>query len=180
VDGGFNFGQPAKRPAKLGGPRARRSGGTFDIRMVWVAAGLAVAAVLAFVFLRGAGEAGEQVADARSDTIAQVDRAQDVAAQASIGRALSVAGTIHAERGTFAIDPADLSAFDPSIHFTSGASTGPTSIAYHTTASAFGVAVRSGSGTCWWARSEGSGTTAYGSGGTCTGQAALAASDPSW
>jgi hypothetical protein len=180
VDGGFNFGEPAKRPAKLGGPRGPRSGGSFDVRIVWVAAGLAVAAMLAFVFLRGAGEAGERIADARSDTVAQVDRAQDVAAQASIARALTVARTLYAEQGTFAADQATLTAFDPSIHFISGASTGPTSIAYRADGSSFGVAVRSASGTCWWAKAGGNGTTAYGSGGTCTGQAALAASDPSW
>jgi len=179
MDGGFNFGEPAKRPAKLGGPRAPRTG-SFDVRIVWVAAGLAVAAMLAFVFLRGAGEAGERIADAESNTVAQVDRAQDVAAQSSIVRALAVARTVYAEGGTFASDPATLSAFEPSIHFTSGESTGPTSVAYRADASSFGVAVRSESGTCWWAKAQGSGTTAYGSGGTCTGQAALTASDPAW
>jgi hypothetical protein len=180
VDGGFNFGEPAKRPAKLGGPRAPRSGGSFDLRIVWLAVGLAVAAMLAFVFLRGAGEAGERIAEAESNTVAQVDRAQDAAAQASITRAVIVARTVYAEQGTFASDPATLSAFEPSIDFTAGESTGPTSIAYRANASAVGVAVRSESGTCWWAKAEGTGTTAYGSGGTCTGQAALAASDPSW
>jgi hypothetical protein len=180
MDGGFNFGEPAKRPPKLGGPRAPRSGGSLDVRIVWAAAGLAVAAMLAFVFLRGAGEAGERIAEAESNTVARVDRAEDVAAQATIARAVTVARTVYAEQGTFVTDPASLSAFDPSLHFTSDASTGPTSIAYRADGSSFGVAVRSASGTCWWAKAEGSGTTAYGSGGTCTGQAALAASDPSW
>ena len=180
MDGGFNFGEPAKRPAKLGGPRGPRSRASFDVRIVWAAAGLAVAAMLAFGFLRGAGEAGERIAEAESNTVAQVDRAEDVAAQSAIARAVIVARTIYAEQGAFASDPTTLSAFEPSIDLTSGESTGPTSIAYRANASAVGVAVRSASGTCWWAKAEGSGTTAYGSGATCTGQAALGASDPSW
>jgi hypothetical protein len=180
MDDGFNFADPAKRPAKLGRPTSPRPGVPFDVRILWIAAGLAVAAVLAFVFLRGAGEAGERFADARSDTVAQVDRAQDVAAQTSIARAIVVARALYAEQGAFPTDPATLNAFDPSIRFTSGASTGPASIAYQASGPEFGGAVRSVTGTCWWGKADASGTTAYGSGDPCTGQAALAAIDPSW
>jgi hypothetical protein len=180
VDDGFNFGEPAKRPAKLGGPRGPRSGGSFDLRIVWVAAGLGVAAVVAFVFLRGAGEAGRLIVDDRDAAVAQVGRTQDIAAQTTVERAVVVARTLYAEQGAFASDPATLSAFEPSIRFTSGASIGPTSVAYQAEASAFGVAVLSESGTCWWGKVEESGTTSYGNGAPCTGRAALAASAPSW
>jgi hypothetical protein len=132
------------------------------------------------VFLRGAGEAGSQIADTRSDTVAQIDRAQDASAQASIGRAVVVARTLFAEQGTFETDPTELSAFDPSIRFTTGASTGPTSISYTASDSSFGIAVRSESGTCWWARADAAGGTTYGSGDTCTGESALAANAPGW
>lgn len=180
VNDGFNFGEPARHPAKLGARRSPIGPSAFDGRIVWVVGGLVVAAVAVFVFLRGADEAGHEIADARSDEIATVDRAEDVAAQASVSRAVIAARTAFAERGSFSIDEATLSAFDPSLHFTSGASSGPTSVAFEATDIAFGAAVRSESGTCWWARIDASGVTTYGGGQSCTGRAALAASDPSW
>jgi hypothetical protein len=176
MDGGFNFGEPAKHPARLGASRAR----TFDGRLLWVVGGLAAAAVLALVFLRGVGEAGHQIADDRDAAVAQVGRGQDTAAQTTVERAVVVARTLYAEQGAFASDPATLSAFEPSIDFTSGSSTGPTSVAYQAETSAFGVAVLSESGACWWGKVEESGTTSYGNGAPCTGRAALGASAPSW
>jgi hypothetical protein len=178
MDGGFNFGEPAKRPAKLSATRMRHAGGAFDTRILLIPAGLIVAAVLAFVFLRGADEAGRRIADGQGDAVAQVARAQDVAAQAALGRAVVVVRTLYAEQGSF--EPAGLADFDPSIDFTPGASTGPTSIAYRSDGDAFGVAIRSASGTCWWTKGDSSGTTTYGSGEPCTGQAALGASQPAW
>ena len=180
VDGGFNFGEPAKRPAKLGGARPTSSASSFDLRYVWAAAGLAGVALLAFLLLRGAGEAGRDIAEAQGTAVAQVDRAHDASAQASVTRALTVARAVYAEEGAFAADPAALSAFEPSIRFTSGASTGPTSVAYTASGSDIGIAVMAESGTCWWARADAAGSTAYGSGETCTGRAALAASGGSW
>ena len=178
MDGGFNFGQPAKRRAKLGAARTPRSVGVFDARILLIAAGLVVAAVLAFVFLRGADEAGRQIADAQGDAVAQVDRAQDVEAQVTLGRAVVVVRTLYAEQGSF--EPAALADFDPSIDFTPGSSTGPTSIAYHADGDAFGIAALSASGICWWVRGDADGTTSYGSGDACTGRATLGASDPAW
>jgi hypothetical protein len=179
MDDRFSFGTPAKRPAKLGAAPARR-GLAVDPRLLLVVAGLAVAAVLAFVLLRGAGEAGRSAADAATAAVDTVGRAQDAAAQASIGRAVVAARTAFAEQGAFTTDTAALTAFDPSLTFTTGASTGPTSVAVTATADAFGVAVRSDSGSCWWARLDPAGSTTYGSGGTCTGRAALASNAASW
>jgi hypothetical protein len=179
MDDGFNFGQPAKRPLRRGGGRPA-PGRSFDGRLVWVALGLLVAGVLAFVFLRGADTAGKQIGDTETTTIEQVDRAYDAAAQASVGRAVVAAQSLLAESGTFPTDLATLSAFDPSIHFTSGASEGPTSVAYAAEDAAFAAAVRSESGTCWWVKVDPSGVTTYGSGPTCTGRAAMAAAEPSW
>lgn len=177
---GFNYGEPARHPARLGVKRGARGSGPFDARIVWVGAGLVVAAVAAFVFLRGADDAGHRIADARSAELATVGRAQDVAAKTSVSRAVLAARTAFAEGGSFAIDEATLSGFDPTLHFTSAASTGPTSVGYEATASAFAVAIRSDSGTCWWARIDAGGVTSYGGGQPCTGRAALAANDPSW
>lgn len=176
----FHFGEPAKRPARLGSapaPQARRS---FDFRLLWIAAGIVVAAVIAFVLLSGADEAGKQIGDAQSDTVAQIDRAYDAAAQATIGHAVVVAQTLYAERGSFTTDLATLSAYDPAVRFTSGPSNGPATVSYAVTGSEFGAAVRSESGTCWWVKIAASSVTTYGSGPACTGSAAMAASAPSW
>ena len=180
MDDGFNFGEPARRPPRLGGQRPAGTGRAFDVRILFVAAGLLIAAAIAFLYLRGADTAGKRIADAETDTVAQVDKAYDAAAKASVGRAIVVAQTLHAERGTFTTDLATLSAFDPSIHFTAGPSAGPDSISYAASDSAFGAAVRSESEACWWVRIDASGVTTYGSGTPCTGQAAMAAAAPSW
>jgi hypothetical protein len=175
----FHFGERAKRPARLGKDRAEGTR-SFDGRIIWIAVGLALAGVVAFIFLRGADEAGKQVADSQSNALDQIDTAYDAAAQGSMGRAMVVARSLYAERGSFTTDLATLSAFDPGITFTAGPSNGPTSIAYAASDSAFGAAVMSESGTCWWVKTDVRGVTTYGSGTTCTGEAALGASAPSW
>jgi hypothetical protein len=175
----FQFGEHAKHPARLG-PSPRRARRSFDLRLAWLAAGLAAAAMLAFVFLRGADEAGTQIAGAQSEVLSQVDRAYDAAAQGTMGRAVVVALSLHAEHGTFTTDLATLSAYDPGLRFTSGPSNDPATISYAVDGGGFGAAVRSESGTCWWVRIDASSVTTYGSGTPCTGSAATAASAPSW
>jgi hypothetical protein len=176
----FHFGEPAKRPARLGTRPPQPARRSFDLRLLWIAAGLVVAAVIAFVFLSGADKAGKQIGDAQLDTVAQIDRAYDAAAQSTIGHAVVVAQTLHAESGSFTTDVATLSAYDPALRFTSGPSNDPTTVSYAVSGSQFGAAVRSESGTCWWVRIAASSVTTYGSGSTCTGNAAMAASAPNW
>ncbi len=176
----FNFGEPAKHPARLGQPKPKHAGGSLDPRLVWIVAGLVVAGVLAFVFLRSADEAGKQIADSQTDAVSQIDRAYDAAAQGTMGRAVVVALSLHAERGSFTTDLATLSAYDPGLRFTSGPSRGPMTVSYAVDAAGFGAAVRSESGTCWWAKIAANSVTTYGSGKPCTGTAAMAASAASW
>ncbi len=170
----FHFGEPAKHPARLGEHEPKRA----RPRLVWIVAGLVVAGVLAFVFLRSADEAGKQISQAGA--VSQIDRAYDAAAQGTMGRAVVVALTLHAERGSFTTDLATLSAYDPGLRFTSGRSNDPMTISYAVDAAGFGAAVRSESGTCWWAKIGANGVTTYGSGKPCTGSAAMAASAESW
>lgn len=176
----FHFGERAKHPARLGGPRAARSKSSIPFKLVGVVAGLVVAAAAAFVVLSGADEAGKEIAEARSGTLGQVDRAYDAAAQGTVGRAVVVAQSLYAEHGTFTTDLATLSAFDPGLGFTSGPSTGPETVSYAVSGMEFAAAVRSGSGACWWVKIDASSATTYGSGAPCTGEAALSASSPSW
>jgi hypothetical protein len=180
MDDRFHFGDPARYPARLGDPAPAHVPSTIDGRLTWIAAGLVVAAVLAFVFLRGADEAGRRIGRANSEAVSQIDRAHDSAAQATMGRVAMVAQSLSAERGSFVTDAQALAGFDPGLRFTSGPSTGPTSISYAVDAVRFGAAVRSESGTCWWITIDANGLTAYGSGLPCTGGAAMAASSPSW
>lgn len=176
----FNFGEPAKRPARLGRSKPQHSERSFDPRLLWVAAGLVVAGVLAFVLLRSADEAGHQLGGANEQAVSEIDRANDAAAQGTLGRAAVVAQTLHAERGDFTADAATLSGFDPGLHFTPAPSTDATTVSFASGPDGFGAAVESDSGTCWWLSLDGEGVTSYGSGTPCTGQAATAASDPSW
>jgi hypothetical protein len=180
MDEGFNFGEPAKRRARPGGPKPQHERSTFNPKLVWVAAGLVVAGVLAFVFLRSANEAGKQLADSETHAISQIDRAHDAAAQGTMGRATVVALSLYAERGSFTTDLATLSAYDPGLRFTSGPSKGPMTVSYAVSAGSFGAAVRSESGTCWWAKIGADSVTTDGSGTPCTGNAAMAASAASW
>jgi hypothetical protein len=177
---GFNFGEPAKHPARLGEQKPKHTGGSFDPRLVWIVAGLVVAGVLAFVFLRSADQAGKRIADSQTGAVSQIDRAYDAAAQGTMGRAVVVALSLHAERGSFTTDLATLSAYDPGLRFTSGPSKDPMTISYAVDAAGFGAAVRSESGTCWWAKIAANSVTTYGSGKPCTGTAAMAASAGSW
>ena len=142
----FQFGERAKHPARLSGPRPPRPTSSFPFKLVGVVACLVVAAAAAFVFLSGADEAGTEIADARSETLAQIDRAYDAAAQGTVGRAVVVAQTLYAEQGTFTTDLPTLSAFDPGLRFTSGPSTDPETVSYAVGGMEFAAAVRSGSG----------------------------------
>ena len=176
---GFVFGEPAKRPPRLGRPKPER-GSSLSPRLVWVVAALVLVGALAFVFLRTADEAGKQIADSQKKAVSQVDRAYDAAAQGTMGRAVVAALSLHAERGSFTTDLATLSAFDPGLRFTSGPADAPMTISYSADTAGFGAAIRSESGTCWWAKIGADGVTTYGSGTPCTGSAAMAASAASW
>jgi hypothetical protein len=180
MDEGFNFGEPAKRRARSSGPKPTHERSTFNPKVMWVAAGLVVAGVLAFVFLRSADEAGKQLADSETHAVSQIDKAHDAAAQGTMGRAIVVALSLYAERGSFTTDLPTLSAYDPGLRFTSGPSKDPTTVSYAVNAGSFGAAVRSESGTCWWVKIGADSVTTYGSGTPCTGNAAMAASAASW
>lgn len=176
----FNFGEPARRSPRLGGSKPHDGRSALNPTLLWIAAGLVVAAVAAYVFLGGADEAGKQIAASETRAVSQIDTAHDAAAQGTMGRAVVVALSLYAERGSFTTDLATLSAYDPGLRFTSGASADPLTISYAVNAESFGAAVRSGSGTCWWARVGADSVTTYGSGKPCTGSAAMAASAASW
>jgi hypothetical protein len=68
--------------------------------------------------------AGHQEASHDQEAIAQIDRARDVSAQATLQTAVRGASAYFAENATFVgFDPQAASQFDPSIRYTTGAPT---------------------------------------------------------
>ena len=171
----FQFG-PSGRRSRLGEPRTRQARNRSRGRLLLVLiAGLVVAAVLAFVAVTGTEHASDD-----PSSVSSADRARDAAARGTIGRAVVVAQTLYAERGSFPSDVATLSAVDPTLTFTTEPSAEPSTVSYAVGGRGFAAAVRSESGTCWWVRVDLSGATSYGTGSSCTGEAAMAASDAAW
>jgi hypothetical protein len=79
-----------------------------------------------------------------------------------------------------AAGPSELARSQPSLVFVDGPSTAGSIISVLATGSSWAAATMAPSGTCYWIRLDADAATAYGTGTTCTGRAALAAADPSW
>jgi hypothetical protein len=179
MDDSFSFGKPArKRPLPSARP-TRTSPGSRTLALVVVLCGaLVLAAIVGFMTLVHRG--GEAIGAANETAVAQIGTAQDVQAQLTAQQALSVAQQLFAEQGSFAeIDAAAMKRFEPGFAYTASASTGPDVVSVAPSAQGVGIAVRSASGTCFYAFEAGS-SVRYGSGATCTGQAASSASAGSW
>jgi hypothetical protein len=185
MDDSFSFGKPARRP--VGGikaPRVRRpaapssragGGRVILLVLVGIVAVVAIAGYMAFM-----RNSGEQVASADRTAISQVGAAKDVDAKLAAQQAATAVQELYAEQGSFgAITPGALKNFEPSSSYTASASTGPRVVSVSSSSAGVGLAVRSDSGTCFFARFTTSGIT-YGTGTTCTGAAAMSAGATSW
>ncbi|HTG47514.1 MAG TPA: hypothetical protein VK646_07655 [Actinomycetota bacterium] len=181
MDDSFSLGKPARRRPLPSArpPRATRGTGSRTLALVVGLCGLlVVAAIVGFMTLVHRG--GEAIGAANATAVAQIGTAQDVQAQLSAQQAVSVAQQLYAEQGSFqGIDPAAMKRFEPTFTYTAAASTGPNVVSVATSATGVGVAVRSASGTCFYAFDAG-GTVRYGTGAACTGQAASGASNGAW
>jgi hypothetical protein len=198
MDDSFSFGQPPKKrrgrvsarprhaaparsPSEPSAGRVRPSHarkGSFEwTRLVLGVVALAVIAVLVWGFLHFMGSAGNAAATGEAQAI---DRAQDVQAQLTGTSAIQAVEGLYAQSGSFdAITPDALKSFEPTFAYTDGESTEPNTVSVKSTGQGVGLAVRSASGTCLYARVAAAGVT-YDAGTTCTGDAALEASNPSW
>lgn len=120
-------------------------------------------------------------------------RAQDRAAQSSLRNALTAAATIYTDAEDYGLaTPAALLASEPALTFVAGtvASAGfkEVSVSASTTApEVISLAALAKSGTCFWLKDVKVATAAnatpgtfYGSGATCTGDAAAGAAGLSW
>jgi hypothetical protein len=103
--------------------------------------------------------------------------------QSNLRRAVAAARQVRRDEGSFAGATAlrlrlarpDLLFIDPDE-----SSNHPDVISVFASTSLWAGAARSSSGACFWIRATADGTTTYGSGPDCTGEAARAASRPVW
>jgi len=163
-------------PARTRPTHARKS--SFEqTRLVLGVLALVVAGLLIWGFLHLMSSAGQQEA-AQQD--AAIDRAQDVQAQLTGSSAIQSVHAVYASAGSFElVTPQALKEYEPTFTYTADASTEPNTVSVKSTSDGVGVAVYSSSGTCLYAHIASAGVT-YGTGPTCTGEAALQASKPAW
>lgn len=165
----FNYGKPAKRPPQIDG------------HAFVYAAIAAMAVVVVFAYMRFVGRAGTAIASDQATIVNQANNAADAQAKAAAKEAQSAAAASYEEAGSFAdVGPDQLALMDPSITYTVDPSTGPTVVSVASTAAAWGAAVESSSGTCYYVTISALAQAHYGTGTPCTGQAALGASASSW
>lgn len=165
----FNLGKPARGPQ-------------LDARSI-VIAGVVVVAVLALIvgYLQFVGRSGNEVASDQASVVQQVDRAQDIQAKANARIAESAASAAYqASNGYATVGPDQLSLLDPTLTYTTGPSTSVTVVSVASSPAVWAAAVLGPSGTCYWVKLGAMALPAYGTGTTCTGSAAMAASNHSW
>jgi len=191
MDDSFTFGEPAKTrtrtrsapqppPKHAPAGKVRGAGSNDRSRLLLGGAALAILAVLVWGFLHFMGGAGEEIASDQQRVVDQVGAAQDVQAQLTGTQAVQAVQMLYAQSGSFgAVSAQSLKAFEPTFSYVTDASTGADVVSVDASADGVGLAVRSASGMCLYAHLTPSGTT-YGTGSTCTGQAALGASSPTW
>jgi hypothetical protein len=157
--------------------KAARQGPNLGRRPLYVVLGVVLAAGVAWAAIGVVKAGGGAVVEHVKTTTKQVDTAGDVQAQANLKTVLSAATTAFMDGNSFtSAGPTELEALAPDVTYVQGnqPSTGPSVISVEATSQAWGGAVLSSSGTCFYIRSVGA-TQAYGHGDVCTGEAAMAA-----
>ena len=165
----FNLGKPARGP-------------NIDARtIVFVGVGIAAVLVVVLGFMQFVGKSGKEVASDQATVVQQVDRAQDVAAKLNARTAESAASAAYqASNGYATVGPDQLSLLDPTLTYTTGPSTSVTVVSVASSQAAWAAAILGPSGTCYWVKLGAMALPSYGTGTTCTGTAAMAASGTSW
>jgi len=186
MDDSFSFGTPSKgRTRSYNEPEhtpkhARPARSIERSRLVLGVGALVAAAALVWGFLHFMAGAGNEIASDQQRVVDQIGNVQDVQAQLTGTQAIRAVQTLYAQDGSLgAVTPQALKAFEPAFTYTTSASTDPNTVSVASSSSGVGLAVMSASGTCLYAH-VGATATTYGSGSTCTGEAALDASAPAW
>jgi hypothetical protein len=185
MDDSFTFGTRSRRTVSVKrrprAPRPTVGAGRSGIgRVAVLVAGGIVAVVAIAVVMAVMKGGGEQVAQSQRTAVAQIGAADDVQAKATVQQTVASVQQLYAEQGSYgAVTPAALRGVEPSVQYTGDASTGPKVVSVSSSSDGVGLAVRSASGTCFFEKIASGGVT-YGTGSTCTGQAAMSASARSW
>ena len=191
MDDSFSFGGRKKHRSSVRPRRPRRSEPdpppkhaasrrTLSIdgrRIAFGAIGLVLAAasIWGFLHLEGSDTSGDG-----SGTGAPPGATEDVAAKQTAASAVVTVQSLYDSKGSFAtVTPRELRATGSAAGYSARASTAADTVSVASTAEGVGIAVRSSSGTCFYAHVIPSGIT-YGTGSPCTGEAALKASAPAW
>lgn len=148
-----------------------------------VFAGIAIVGVLALivVYLQFVGRSGKEVASDQATVVQQVDRTQDIQAKLNARTAESAASAaFQASNGYATVGPDQLSLLEPTLTYTTGPSTSVNVVSVASSQAAWAAAILGPSGTCYWVKLGAMALPSYGTGTTCTGAAAMAASNPSW
>jgi hypothetical protein len=185
MDDSFTFGTRARRSVSVKrrprtprvATRPERAG---TRRVAWLVVGgiAAVGAIAGSMVLTRSG--GEQVAASERTAVSQIGAADDVQAKTTAQQTTTAVQQLYAEQGSYgAITLNALRGVEPAADYTAGASTGPNVVSVSSSSDGVGLAVRSASGTCFLERFASGGVT-YGTGTTCTGEAAMSASARSW
>jgi hypothetical protein len=186
MDESFAFGKPARRHA-AGKTRTRRApradrapGGTGRGRLLLLVVGGVVVVLMVAGYMAFMKDSGAQIASDNQTAISQIGVAKDVDAKMTAQQTVGAVQELYAEQGSFAaITPSALRHFEPTFSYTGEASTGPQVVSVNAASGGVGLAVLSESGTCFYLRFGTSGVT-YGTGGTCTGNTAMAAAASGW
>jgi hypothetical protein len=166
------------RPRPSHAPTATQRKGSFEqTRLLLGILGLFVVAVLVWGFLHFMSASGQEAAAREGEAI---DHAQDVQAQLTGTSAIESVQGVYSQVGSFdQVTAQALKQYEPTFSYTDAASGEPNTVSVASTPQGVGLAVASSSGTCLYAYVTVTGVT-YGTGSTCTGEAALQASDRAW
>jgi hypothetical protein len=136
---------------------------------------LAAASIWGFLHLEGSDTSGDA-----SGTGAPLGSTADIQAKQTAASAVETVQSLYASKASFAtVTPRELRATGSAAGYSARASTAADTVSVASTAEGVGIAVRSSSGTCFYAHIIPSGIT-YGTGSPCTGEAALKAAAPAW
>jgi hypothetical protein len=102
----------------------------------------------------------------------------DAEARSSLERTLTLAQAVRRHDGSYAgAGPISLQALQPSLVFVDGPSTSPRIVSVASGGDGWAAATMGASGTCYWVRAAAGAGVVRGTGGVCTGTAALTASE---
>ncbi len=182
MDDSFAFGKPSRKralPAARGTKAPKADAGSGRGRIVVVVAVGVIVVLLVVGFMTFVKGSGEQIASDQQTAISQIGTAKDVEARSTEQQAVQAIRELYAEQGSFdSITPAALKRFEPAFTYSAGASTGPDVVGVSSSAGGVGLAVLSGSGTCFYTRLTAAGTTTGEGHGvaTCVGMSAMSMS----